>query len=70
MTHHHLYAAGLLGGIVAVCALIYVLWLDGQLKNARAQATELRRQLAKVVDEREHLRLLYLRARYKRGRAQ
>jgi regulator of replication initiation timing len=55
---------------VAVCAFLYVLWLDGQLKDARAEATELRRQLAKVVDEREHLRLSYLRARYGRGRVQ
>ena len=70
MTPHHLYAAGFLGGIAAVCAFLYVRWLDGQLKNARAEATELRRQLAKVVDEREHLRLSYLRARYGRGRVQ
>lgn len=70
MTLHHLYAAGFFGGIVAVCALVYVIWLDGQLTDARAQAEDLRRQLAKAVDEREHFRLSYLRARYGRGRIQ
>lgn len=70
MTIHHLYAAGFLGGIVAVCALAYVVWLDGQMTDARKQVDDLRRQLAKVVDEREHLRVSYLRARYGRGRVQ
>lgn len=66
----HLYAAGFMAGIVAVCGIIYVIWLDGQLRDARKQADDLRRQLAKTVDEREHLRLSYLLARYGRGRVQ
>lgn len=58
----HLYAAGFIAGIVAVCAFVYVVWLESQLRDARRQAEQLRRHLAKVVDEREQIRVLYLRA--------
>ena len=58
----NLYAAGFIGGIVAVCAFVYVVWLESQLRDARRQAEQLRAQLAKTVDEREQLRVLYLRA--------
>lgn len=62
----NLYAAGFIGGIVAVCAFVYVAWLDSQLRDARRQVdqlrVQLRVQLAKAVEEREQLRALYLRA--------
>lgn len=58
----HLYAAGFIAGIVCVCAFVYVIWLESQLRDARREADQLRRQLAKVVEEREQLRTLYLRA--------
>lgn len=65
----NLYAAALIGGIAAVCAVVYVVWLESQLRDARRQAEQLRRHLAKVVDEREQLRVLYLRASGAAGRA-
>lgn len=58
----NLYAAGLIAGIVAVCAFVYVVWLESQLRDARRQAEQLRHQLAKAIEEREQLRAFYLRA--------
>lgn len=58
----HLYAAGFMAGIVGVCAFVYVIWLDSQLRDARRRADQLRVQLAKAIEEREQLRALYLRA--------
>lgn len=66
----HLYAAGFIGAIVAVCAFVYVVWLESQLRDARRQAEQLRAQLAKTVDEREQLRVVYLGSRYGKGRLQ
>lgn len=57
-----------IGAITCVVAYIYLRWVHVELDNARAEAEQLRRELAKVVEEREAPRTAYLQARYGRGR--